>query len=100
MQRDIMAFRVLVFTIAPAASLSANKTSDICDCVLFSSLNFRGEVFSVGDGIYLEPGTFENVQKWNTAIANNGRGQQMIDKSVDTTLHTEYVSVCLIIPPF
>ena len=44
----------------------------------------------MGDGIYLEPGTFENVQKWNTAIANNGRGQQMIDKNVDTTLHTEY----------
>ena len=50
-------------------------------------LRFRGQEFRVGDGLYLEPGTFEHVGKYNGAKANSN---VMIDKNVDTTIHTEY----------
>ena len=38
----------------------------------------------------MSSGTLENVQKWNVAVANQGQGIQMVDKNVDTTIHTEY----------
>ncbi len=53
-------------------------------------MELRGEVFSVGDGIYLDPGTLENVQKWNTAVKMRGQGLQIVDENVDKTIMTEY----------
>ena len=53
-------------------------------------MELRGEVFSVGDGIYLDPGTLENVQKWNTAVKMRGQGLQIVDENVDHTICTEY----------